>query len=105
MKKLILTLICVVGLSSVAYSDDTHETCKRVEQIAGVIMEKRQAGASMSAMIDATNSVESSSKNLLNKIIKDAYDYPRYSSEEYRQEAVSEFENKYYGICLKIHEE
>jgi hypothetical protein len=59
-------------------------------------MEARQKGV---PMVDAMK--VASGTSVFEEIIKQAYSVRRFSSDEYRQEAITEFSNMIYRACLE----
>lgn len=77
------------------------ETCQHAAKIAGNIMQARQNGASVKDVIGPILSVTpEESQPLVSRIVTSAFEYPRYSSPEYRQRAVTDFENTIFLGCM-----
>lgn len=74
------------------------ETCTSVAEMAGIIMSRRQEGASMSKVMDAATN---SGSSVAEEMVIEAYDSPAYSTDDYRESAVTEFTNTWYSKCLK----
>lgn len=106
-------IMCVMAVSGVlavgsaqasdaSASGRTLEQCKDVSNLARSIMEKRQSGEKMSAMMDAAASIEDEvvSKGAQELIIM-AFENPAYSTTEFQERATLKFENDMYLICVK----
>lgn len=82
---------------------DTHKLCTSISGLATQVMEARQANVSMSTMMEKALEVENEAIRTIEvEMIKDAYKKSAYSSEKYRREAVRDFENTWYFVCLKM---
>lgn len=55
----------------------------------------------MAALVEASEKGDASIRQLSTSIIVMAYDRPRFSSQEYVDAAVTDFENEIYLQCLK----
>jgi len=98
MKQIVFSILFIFSLQ--AHADESREFCKMFGDLAGVIMEHRQAGTPMDEMIDWVDS-----HKILNNwgedIVIAAYGISRYSTEEYQQKEISEFRNTFYLACIK----
>ena len=74
----------------------TINGCKNLEEIAGVIMEVRQGGASMREMIETADGDE-----LAEILIVEAFDVPLMSSESGKNKKVEQFKNSVFKMCFK----
>lgn len=93
-KKLIL-VSALLSFNAQA-NDDDFKKCKDIEGVAGLIMEMRQKGTPMSDMIKAANG------DPLGKVlIIEAYDRPKYSTDQNKKDAVQRFKNIIFGTCIK----
>jgi hypothetical protein len=77
------------------------EACGVVGKYARTIMAHRQEGASMAEMMERSEKADPSIRSLSAGIIVMAFDRPRFSSQEYVDGAVSDFENEIYLECIK----
>ncbi len=97
MKHIILTLVfAFIPITSVFAEDKDLVSCEQFEQMARTIMDGRLSGVSMSAMMAVPGGSE-----LSKLLIIEAYEKPKYSSEERKKEAISEFGNQIYLQCIK----
>jgi len=100
-------LVVVMAMPTAALpSDDTVSVCKSFSKGAGTIMEIRQAGVSMSDVMQAyvDTSQEGDSPTVgraVELMITLAYETPRYSSESIQKRQVTEFENDFFLLCFK----
>lgn len=74
------------------------EGCKSLEKLAGSVMSARQRGMAMSKMLEIVN--EGESNDLVNAMVMDAWDKPRYSTEKHQQRAVSDYKDAAFGACM-----
>ena len=94
----VLIALCLTTAQPV-YAGDV---CKTLEKFAGVVMEKRQNGALMSGLIRvADEQNDESSKDVMKKIILKAYERSMYSTDVYKQKAITTFKNKIYMECYR----
>lgn len=102
MKKLILSVMVLVSFGAAASDGDDiagrlmAQYCQVVfADNAEIIMKARQSGMAMGEVIsimDGENDLD---------IIKSAYSEPRYSTEECKDVAVSNFRDKWHLMCLR----
>ena len=89
MKKLFAaSLTMVTTLSSAGM-------CETLHSISTSIMTARQNSTAMTEVMKLTNGIEA-----VEQLVIIAYQQPRYSVEENRQNAISEFANDVYVACL-----
>lgn len=104
MKKLITIgfIILISFTLSWAETDEKIEKCKSVAGVAELIMQGRQAGIEMEALITIVQTGEDANANKVIKLmIIEAYDSPRYSTPEYIRRAMIDFKNKWFLFCYK----
>lgn len=116
MKKLLL--ICILGiLSSFVFSKPTQQVdakkhekiCRNYMMIANEIMQQKQSGKSLLTALRVNDLVLKDTKdenmaNIINLIIRDAYNQPNYSTPSIKQEQLNEFSAKYYLGCMAMYE-
>ena len=92
-KKILLTaaLLAVTGTAQA-----NTELCTAVSKNAELIMQLRQSNAPISGVLEAVKEVE-----LLVELVIKAYETPRYNSEEYKADAVTDFSNLVMVTCLQ----
>lgn len=73
--------------------------CEDLSELAESAMIKRQEGARMERLY---NHVEGN--DLAQRIVRDAYNTPFYQTAKYKNQAVNEFANKWFRLCLKATE-
>jgi hypothetical protein len=109
MKILIVAMAILAALSTTASAELTE--CKMTSRFAGQVMSGRQSGVQMATVMDiakeeaeaGNNSqmLQSQELQAVQLIIVDAYESPRFSTENYKARAISEFKNKWYLRCFK----
>ena len=92
MKKLILTLSAAL-LATAAYADPV---CESLGGYARTVMESRQLGVPLSKVMGVVKG-----DSIATKIALDAYEQPRFQSEEFRQTAIEDFGNKWETTCYR----
>ena len=95
MKKyfLVFALAC-----SPVYADDS-KACGQAASLAKLMMEKRQAGASMAQMAAVVD------HPLILAQLRRAFNVPMYATEAMQQRAIIDFENEEYKHCLDLWKE
>jgi len=89
-------------LPSVAIADPTpHEFCTGIAGLAEAVMEGRQNGTPMPAMMDvAAQGNDSEMNRITEALIIDAFGHPRYSTERVKQSTIGDFANSAYLSCI-----
>lgn len=98
MKKLIIFLIFISTVP--VYAVTWSEVCTNWSELAETIMIKRQAGISMS---DVMNVAIKNNDTMLESIIIEAYDDPRYITKDMQERIIEDFKNKIYLRCAKAY--
>ncbi len=91
-----LLLFCCIFLGLEALAEEERATCKDIGRVAEQIMEARQMGVAMDKVVDIVGSHE-----LMVVIVMDAYEQPRFSTEDYVTKAVADFKNRWLLNCYK----
>ena len=78
------------------------ESCKTIANAAEGIMDGRQNGTSAAEVYDRIEKgvKDKPAKNTLMLMVKEAYKTPKFSTNEYKNNAVSEFKNEYMIACM-----
>lgn len=97
MKKQIIAAIIITAISTPALAETWQEKCEVIGELAHVIMKTRQDGASMPSAMKTANGYK-----LAELMVSEAYDEPRYGSEEYKANATNDFRDKWYSDCYKV---
>lgn len=101
MKKLLFLaafISCAGGISTAASAtqSENDKICSKIYEIAKTTMVARQAGVAMPTMIKTANN-----DAYVRKIVIAAYDKPKFSSQSYVDNEVSEFADFWYSDCVK----
>lgn len=99
MKKIITALALSVVMISPAMAVD-KETCAVVKELAQSVMSARQVGVDVSDMMAITTDNPKMNK-LQQGLVIDAFSFPAYSTDEYREKEVREFGARHYLNCIK----
>jgi len=94
MKKLTIAVAIALTISANVQANSL-ETCKTIEGFAEEIMKARQVGVPAS---EAYEAVQESS--ILKPMVRAAYKLSAYNTEEYQEQAVSEFKDDWFIICM-----
>lgn len=106
MKRLLVILIvvlAVMGMSFGTVSAEDTSGCKQIAELAAEMMDARQSGVPMYKQIEVINNEPGLSDltQLLERIIVDAYDSPRYSTQSHKKQAIDDFRNDVYLECFR----
>lgn len=71
-------------------------SCQQIGEIAQIVMQKRQEGASMSTLINATGGNE-----LVRVMVMEAFKRPDFSSDEYKKREQIKFRNAFESLCYQ----
>ena len=92
MKK--LSLAAVLALSVFSVQAEEEDYCESIGELATVIMQNRQKGVDLSKMLALAKDNDG-----VKAIVLDAYNSPRYSTDTYKNDAISDFSNKWVLAC------
>lgn len=97
----IATILAVLLAGSAAAQDeaDAGEFCDSLHSLSTSLMRARQNGVSMATMMQSIRG--RASEEFLRALVIEAYEVPRYSSDEYRGRAVEDFANDQYLTCVR----
>ena len=99
MKKIVLVLALAM-ISSPAKSTANDELCETLGVMAAGIMAKRQADGMYGEMMRAAK-VPDAFSGVLQIMVEQAFEEPRYYSREYIEIAVAEFSNGWARACYR----
>lgn len=88
------------------YSEqDWKSICRSASKAAGAVMRNRQLGISMNDQMDTLlPKAEPAIKGIMESMIRLAYTKPRFSTQEYKKSAETDFEDEYHLLCLRARE-
>ena len=98
MKYLLITTAVLLATTVTAQAN--KEVCTAVSETASLIMELRQSNAPLSAILEVVRDVA-----ILEELVMEAYKKPRYSSDEYQNNAIADFGNLAMLTCLQSYKE
>jgi len=101
MKKRLIIILAVFSSYIYPASEEVLNMCSSYKVMAVTIMTNRQNEVDMSAMIEIAMNGDPIIQDLTVTLIVEAYEEPSYSSESYKEKAISEFANKVYLGCFK----
>ena len=89
-------------LPAVAIAEPTpHEFCTGIAGLAEAVMEGRQNGTPMPAMMDvAAQGSDKEINSVMEALIIDAFSHPRYSTERVKQSTIGDFADSAYLSCI-----
>ncbi len=100
MKKIVLLLMALTTSALAAEPapmPSMTEVCSQIANTARITMKARQVGVSM------RSSMELTTEPMIIDIITDAYGHPAYSTQEYQDKAIQDFEDHWYLRCVKAY--
>jgi len=98
--KYLLTTAVILLTTATAQADKVNELCTTISKNASMIMELRQSNAPLSGVLEAVKGVD-----ILETLAMEAYKKPRYSSDEYKTNAIADFGNLAMITCLQAFKE
>lgn len=104
MKKLIF---CLTLLASPAFAETETDTvltdqyCESVGRLAKVTMGLRQQGVSLSAQMKVVAGAKGNVKQIMQLVTLDAYDTPRWITDERKARAVEDFQIEWEVECYR----
>ena len=94
MKKLILAALF---LPTLAIAEDTDfEICQSYSIYAETIMDGRQNGTDMAVLYELVKD-----DKVMSTIVMSAYDTSRFTTQDYKTKAISDFKNKWFLACIQ----
>lgn len=94
--KTLFLIITIFLLPSISFADDLDEKCKKIGDLAYTVMVGRQGDIGMSKMIKGFASIEGS-----RAMIIEAFDTPRYNTNQNKRQAWSDFRDEMALRCYK----
>lgn len=99
-KTAIAAIAMLLPVSAIA-EPTPHEFCTEIAGLAEVIMEGRQNGTPMHAMMDvAARGSDPVMNSATETLVIDAFSRPRYGTEQYKQMTISDFADSAYLSCI-----
>ena len=97
--KVLLTAIFILAMAMpVMAEEDAHTICSAWGALAESVMQGRQNGVPMQAMIEVLIDPEDV---VINRMMIEAYETSRFSTHDYQQRAISTFRDAWYLDCYK----
>jgi len=98
-----IVLVCLLGLTGFAHAGDdkpkksmVDDPCRVVADIAGNVMRMRQSGLPITEAMDGAGD-----SKIVQLLVMQAYEMPKFSRSENREESAVEFSNRSYLDCRK----
>lgn len=96
------SLVMMTGTSlwsQPANAETPAQTCEMFNKIAEAVMTARQSGVALSDLMSDFESI--TSDPYFSQMLIDAYDQPRFTTEEVQKRTIQEFANEHYSQCIK----
>ena len=102
MKNQIKFIVLALTIASSAANANKLENCKVITKAAESIMDGRQNGTSAADFYEniEKNVKDDQAKKILMILVKEAYKTPKFSTAEYKLNAISEFKNECMVTCM-----
>lgn len=84
----------------VSNSKTNKMNCSDIHEVATNIMKGRQSGIDITKFADIVAETNGEG-GVMELLLMDAYEQPKFSSQEYQLDAIKEFANKWYVACYK----
>lgn len=100
MKRAIVILFSLIVVTPVK-ADSWRELCSSYSDLSEKIMTNRQSGVAMSKMMSTVDGQKDAMSKVIEEIIIEAYEKPRYSTERMQKRTIEDFRNSIYLTCAK----
>ena len=102
MKNQIKFIVLALTITSSTVNANQFENCKVITKAAETIMDGRQNGTSAADFYEniEKNAKDAQAKKILIILVKEAYKTPKFNTEEYKLNAISEFKNECMVACM-----
>lgn len=100
---LAVVFVCMQTLAMADTTQDKEEYCSDIAELAYNIQGARQSGASPERLLAIANTAETPSlKKLVKTITLQAFEVPRFSTEQFQQQASNDFRESMFLRCMKV---
>jgi hypothetical protein len=97
-----LVIATLALLCKPAYAQESNlEKCRSLAGAAESVMRNRQGGVDVVEMYEIAQKADPSVSAMMTEIVTMAYEQPKYSGEEYKAQAISEFKSKMMTQCMR----
>lgn len=103
--KLLSTILLLASFSVIAEEKEEEDVCESLHGLAQEIMNARQKNVPMPKLVNALQSVEGKEAKFSVLLAKMAYKEPRFSTELHQNNAINDFANDVYLMCLNKKEQ
>lgn len=94
--KAIFAALVLTAFTAQAFAEDRQDECAIDYDLAETIMEARQSGVSI------VNALKPATDDYIRELVHQAYETPRFSSEEFQSRAVSDYAEMVYKVCVEV---
>ncbi len=99
--KTIATIAAAAVLFAAPAFADNLKRCEAIGNIAKYVMEQRQANVPMQDLLKHARQRAPQGYSFFQTVAVRAYERPRYRTEEYQKNAITDFQNLYFNACMK----
>ena len=102
MKNQIKLIVLAIAITSSAANANQFENCKVITKAAESIMDGRQNGTSAEDFYERIEKTvkDEQAKKILKILVTEAYKTPKFSTAEYKLNAINEFKNECMVACM-----
>lgn len=98
---LIAACLSLATLPAMAEEETTYyDVCLALGYLANQVMEARQIGVPVDQALGVLNEEDEVLLGIMQEIVLNAYQVPRFSGEDYQQRAITEYKNEVIVTCL-----
>lgn len=94
--KSIIAALAITTFTAQAFAEDKYDECETDYALAEAIMDARQSGVSI------VNALKPAPDDYIREVVRQAYETPRFSSEEFQRRAVSDYAEMAYKVCVEV---
>lgn len=94
-----LTMLLLASVSSTPSSKELR-LCDNITTLSETVMIARQEGIPMSYFVDLVSGYSEETRTLVLDVVKDAYDRPRWHTDERKFREVEDFRDQVYNECF-----
>lgn len=88
----------LLAFSNTTFAVEDNKGCKGVSKVAELIMINRQSGVAMSRQMAIA---KGEAKSIIEGLIVEAYELPRYGTDVFKKRSIENFRDKYFLQCFK----
>jgi hypothetical protein len=96
-----LLFCCFSSIEAAEENTEILDFCKSISSTAETIMIKRQEQIPMEKMVSILSGSDKQTQKIVEKIIIEAYDHPRFEGKDFITKVVADFKDRWFLDCFK----